>query len=261
MILDDFSVLTKKEPEKGLTFGYKRARGRSAQGRITTRHKGGGSKKLYRKIDFGQANMDMKANVIAIEYDPFRTAYIALLEYADNSRKYIIAPNKVVVGDTVITSDKTEIKPGNRMKLKNILVGTEIHNIELQIKRGGCMVRSAGSYAVLLACEGGFATLKMPSGEMRKINSECFASIGQISRTEHKYVKGGKAGRNRWLGKRPTVRGKAMNPCDHPHGGGEGRTSIGMPCPKTKWGKLARGVKTRRRKHTTKYIIKRRNIK
>ncbi|HOU45815.1 MAG TPA: 50S ribosomal protein L2 [Candidatus Pacearchaeota archaeon] len=260
-VLEDFSILTKKRPEKGLTFFFKRAKGRSSSGRISCRHKGGGVKKLYRIVEFGQKYLNIPSKVIAIEYDPFRTSFIALLEYANKEKGYVIAWQDVKIGDEVIVSEKCDIKPGNRMKLNNILVGTQVYNIELQPGRGGIMIKSAGSSAVILACENGFVNLKMPSGEIRKINGECFATVGAVSRPEHKYVKLGKAGRTRWLGKRPTVRGKVMNPCDHPHGGGEGRQPLGMSCPKTPWGKLAKGVKTRKRRYTDKYILQRRKSK
>lgn len=260
-ILEDFSILTKKAPEKSLTFFYKRSKGRSSSGRISCRHKGAGVKKLYRLVEFGQKYLNVPAKVVAIEYDPFRTSFIALLEYANGQKGYVLAWQGLKVGDEIIVADKADIKPGNRMKLKNILVGTQIFNVELQPQRGGIMVKSAGSSATILACENGFVNLKMPSGETRVINQECFATVGTVSRPEHKYVSLGKAGRKRWLGIRPTVRGSVMNPCDHPHGGGEGRQPLGMSCPKTPWGKLAKGVKTRKRKYTDKYILQRRKSK
>ena len=255
--VEDFSVLTKKRPERSLSFSYKIANGRNNDGRITSRHRGAGVKKIYRLVDFGQAMIGRKGKVSAIEYDPFRTAFIALVDY-DGAKNYILAPKKMKVGDEILVAEKAEIKSGNRMKLKNIPVGTNIFNIELNPGQGGKLARSAGNYATVLANEGIYTHLKMPSGEIRMINQECYATIGELSRPEYKYVNLGKAGRSRWLGRRPHVRGSAMNPCDHPHGGGEGRCPIGMSSPKTPWGKLARGVKTRKRKYTNKFIIQRR---
>ncbi len=260
-IKEDFSILTDKRPEKSLSFFFKRSNGRASSGRISCRHKGAGVKKLYRVVDFGQSKMDAIGKVIAIEYDPFRTGFIALVEYADKTKKYVLAWQGIKVGDQIISANKAEIKNGNRMKLANIPVGTTVYNIELEAGQGGKMIKSAGSSAIVLACDGKFVNLKMPSGEVRKVNQESFATIGSVSRPEHKYIKLGKAGRSRWKGIRPTVRGKTMNPCDHPHGGGEGRTSLGMSCPKTPWGKLAKGVKTRKRKYTNKFIISRRKSK
>lgn len=256
----DFSLLTKKKPEKRLLKHIKRRFGRSSQsGRITVRHKGGGVKKFYRVIEFAQSRMNDSAQVIALEYDPNRTAFIALIEYEDKFRQYIIAPQGLKVGDKVIFSEKSPLSPGNRLKLKNIPVGTNVYNIELEPGRGGKLVRSAGSSAQVLAQEGGFTNLKMPSTEIRKINSEYFASIGMVSNPESRFYVMGKAGRVRLKGKRPTVRGSAMNPVDHPHGGGEGRQPIGLKHPKTPWGKPALGVKTRNvKKWTNKFIIQRR---
>jgi large subunit ribosomal protein L2 len=252
------AVLTKKEPEKKLTVFLKQKAGRSKAGRITVRHRGGGAKRLYRIIEFGQKRLDEKAKVIALEYDPYRSAFIALIEYPDKERKYILAPNNLKVGNEIIFSEKAELLPGNRMKLKNIPVGTMVYNIELQPGKGGQLVRSAGTSAQILGQEGKYTHLKMPSGEIRKILSECFASIGQVSHPEHRFEKIGKAGRARLKGRRPKVRGTAMVPADHPHGGGEGKAPIGLKYPKTPWGKPAIGVKTRKRKYTNKYIIKRR---
>lgn len=259
----DFSLLTKKKPEKRLLKYLRRSVGRSkASGRITVRHKGGGVKKLYRIIEFSQTKMDAPANVIALEYDPNRTAFIALIEYIDKLKQYIIAPQGLKVGDSIVFSEKAPLKTGNRLKLKNISIGTNVYNIELEPGRGGKLVRSAGSAAQILAQEYGFTNLKMPSTEIRKINGECFASIGMVSNQENKYYRIGKAGKSRLKGKRPHVRGSAMNPVDHPHGGGEGRQPIGLKHPKTPWGKPALGVKTRnRKKWTNKYIIQRRKKK
>ena len=262
MIKEDFSMLTKKKKrEKSLTKALKKTGGRGAKGRITCRHRGGGAKRFYRIINFGEEKLDIPAKVTALEYDPNRTGFIALLEYEDKVKRYIIAPQSLNVGDKVVASEKAEICPGNRMKLKNIPVGTNIYNIEIERGSYGKMVRSAGSSAKVLACEAGYVNLKMPSSEIRKVSEECFASIGAVSRQEHRYIKLGKAGKNRYRGKRSTVRGSAMSVNDHPHGGGEGRTGIGLKYPKTPWGKPAMGVKTRRRKATNKYIIKRRQKK
>jgi len=262
----DFSELTKKKPEKRLLKYIKRHFGRSASsGRITVRHKGGGVKKLYRIIEFSQKIMDSPAKVIALEYDPNRTAFIALIEYLSKDsnqafdRQYIIAPQNLKVGDSVIFGDKTPLEVGNRLKLKNIPVGTNVYNVELESGRGGKLVRSAGSSAQVLAQEGGFVNLKMPSSEIRKISEECFATIGIVSNQENRFYRIGKAGKSRLKGRRPHVRGSAMNPVDHPHGGGEGRQPIGLKHPKTPWGRPALGVKTRnKKKWTSKYIISRR---
>ena len=256
----DFSLLAKKSPEKKLLKYIKRNVGRSPQtGRITVRHKGGGVKKLYRIIEFNQTKLDKPAKVISLEYDPNRTPFIALVEYESKERQYIIAPQDLKVGDTIVFSQKASLVPGNRLKLKNIPVGTNIYNIELEVGRGGKLVRAAGSSAQVLAQENGFVNLKMPSGEVRKINGECFASIGVVSNPENRFYTIGKAGRSRLKGRRPAVRGSAMNPVDHPHGGGEGRQPIGLKHPKTPWGKPALGVKTRsKKKWTNKFIIERR---
>jgi len=256
-----YKIITKKEPEKNLLLSFKRRAGRGKNGRITVRHQGGGVKRLYRIIDFGEERMNLSAKVIAIEYDPYRTALICLLEYEKKDKRYQILPHGLKVGDIVICAEKAEIKIGNRMKLKNIPVGTSVYNIELEPGRGGKLVRSAGSAAEVAAQEGKYTHLVFPSSEIRKIPNECFASIGQVSFPEHKFVIIGKAGNVRRKGVRPTVRGSAMNPCDHPHGGGEGRTPIGLKHPKTPWGKPALGVKTRGRKWTQKYIIQRRKKK
>jgi len=259
----DFSLLSKEPSEKRLLINIKRSVGRSkASGRITVRHKGGGVKKLYRIIEFSQKRMDAPAKVIALEYDPNRTAFIALIEYQDKERQYVIAPQGLKVGDETIFSEKAILKAGNRVKLKNIPVGTMVYNIELESGKGGKLVRSAGSSAQVLAQEENYVNLKMPSTEVRKFSAECFASIGTVSNPENRYYRVGKAGKSRLKGKRPHVRGSAMNPVDHPHGGGEGRQPIGLKHPKTPWGKPALGVKTRnRKKWTNKYIIQRRKKK
>ncbi len=252
------TILTKKEPEKSLLRPLKKKAGRSSSGRITVRHRGGGVKRMYRVVEFGQEKLDMPAKVIALEYDPNRTAYLALLEYKDSQKKYIIAPEGLRVGDEIIFSEKAPLKLGNRMKLKNIPVGTMVYNIELEPGKGGKIVRSAGTSAQVMSQEGRYTHLKMPSGEVRKVFSECFASIGQVSHSEHRFEKLGKAGRARLKGWRPTVRGSAMTPASHPHGGGEGKAPIGLAHPKTPWGKPALGVKTRKKKWTDKLIISRR---
>ena len=254
-------LLTKKKPEKSLLVFLKKQAGRSSSGRITVRHQGGGVKRLYRIVDFGQEKIDIPAKVIALEYDPYRTAFLALLEYDDGKKRYRIASKDLKVGDKIICSEKTEIKTGNRLKLKNILVGTMVYNIELEPGRGGKMVRAAGASAKVSAQEGKYTNLEMPSGEIRKVLQECYATVGTVSHPEWRYAVIGKAGINRLKGKRPTVRGSAMNPIDHPHGGGEGRSPIGLKYPKTPWGKHALGVKTRKKKWTDKYIIQRRKRK
>jgi len=252
------TILTKKEPEKKLLLSLPKRAGRSSSGRITVRHKGGGVKRLYRIVDFGEEKLDVPGKVIAIEYDPNRTAFLALVEYQDGEKRYILASKDLKIGDEIICAEKAEIKPGNRMKLKNIPVGTEVFNVELEPKKGGKLARGAGISVKVVAQEGEFTHLEMPSKEIRKIYSDCFASIGQVSNPEHRFKIIRKAGSVRLKGKRPTVRGTVMNPCDHPHGGGEGRTGRGLKHPKTPWGKPALGVKTRKKKWTDKYIIKRR---
>jgi large subunit ribosomal protein L2 len=239
----------------------KKKAGRASSGRITVRHRGGGAKRLYRIIEFGQEKLDQKAKVEALEYDPNRTSYIALISYEDGAKRYILAPQGLKVGDEVVFSEKTPLRPGNRMKLKNIPVGILVYNIELEPGKGGKIVRAAGASAQVMAQEEKYTHLKMPSGEIRKISNECFASIGQVSNPEHRFQKLGKAGRARWKGRRPEVRGSAMTPASHPHGGGEGKAPIGLPHPKTPWGKPALGVKTRKKKWTDKLIIQRRKKK
>lgn len=252
------TILSKKKPEKGLLAPLKTCAGRNFSGRITVRHRGGGVKRMYRIIEFGQAKKDVKGTVIALEYDPNRTGYLALVEYADKIKNYILAANNLKVGDEILCADSGEIKIGNRMMLKNIPVGIEVFNIELVPGKGGQIVRSAGSVSRVMAHEGKFVQLEMPSKEIRRVPAECFASIGQVSHPEYRFENDGKAGLKRLKGWRPTVRGSAMNPPDHPHGGGEGRTGIGMPHPKTPWGKPAYGVRTRKNKWTDKMIIRRR---
>jgi len=252
-------LLTKKEPEKKLLLALKKKAGRSFSGRITVRHRGGGVKRLYRIVDFGEEKLGIGGKVVALEYDPNRTSFLALVEYQDGEKRYLISPHNLKVGDEILCSEAAEIKFGNRMKLKNIPVGTQIFNIELELGKGGKIVRSAGTSAKVISNEDGFSHLEMPSGEIRKIPWDCFATIGQVSHPEKRFEKIRKAGRRRLKGWRPTVRGTAMNPPDHPHGGGGGgKASIGMSHPKTPWGKPARGVRTRRKKWTNKLIIKRR---
>ncbi|MCO5144120.1 MAG: 50S ribosomal protein L2 [Oligoflexia bacterium] len=252
----DFSVLTKKRPEKSLLESQKSTAGRNSQGRITTRHRGGGVKQHYRLIDFKRDKQGIPAKVVALEYDPNRTAFIALLQYVDGEKRYILAPLNLKVGDSVIASEDADIKPGNTLSLKNIPVGTLIHNIELRPGKGGQMVRSAGAYAQILGREGEYGQIRMPSGEVRKVLLECKATIGQIGNTDHENITYGKAGRTRKLGFRPTVRGVAMNPVDHPMGGGEGKASGGLP--RSPWGWYTKGLKTRNNKRTNSFIVKRR---
>lgn len=255
----DFSNLSKIGPLKKLTAGFKRDKGRNNQGRITTRHRGGGAKRLYRLVDFKQEKMDVPAKVFSVEYDPNRTVRIARLHYADGEKRYILAPEGLKVGDEVVVSERTKLEPGNRMKLKNIPQGAVIHNIELHPGKGGQFVKSAGSGAAVLAHEGEYVQVVLPSSEVRRFHGDVMASIGQLSNVEHSSIKIGKAGRRRLLGWRPAVRGTAMNPVDHPHGGGEGRQGIGLKYPKTPWGKHALGVKTRnRKKKSSKFIVRRR---
>ena len=254
--------LTKFEPEKKLLTTLKKKAGRNNTGKITVRHHGGGNRRKYRIIDFKRNKVDMEATVIGIEYDPNRTSNIALIEYEDGERAYIIAPLNLKDGDKVISAEKADIKPGNCMPIKSIPVGTVIYNIELHKGKGAQLVRSAGMSAQLMAKEGKYAHVRMPSGEMRLISVECKACIGQVGNLDHENVKIGKAGKTRHMGIRPTVRGSVMNPCDHPHGGGEGRAPIGHNGPLTPWGKPALGYKTRKTNHRTdKYIVKRRNRK
>lgn len=261
MTVSDFSDITKDEPEKSLTVGLRRTGGRNMRGKITTRHRGGGAKRAYRIIDFKRDKFGVPARVAAIEYDPNRSARIALLHYADGEKRYILAPLGLQVGDEVMSGPQAEVRVGNALPLANIPVGTTIHNVELYPGRGGQLARSAGVGAQLLAKEGDYAFIRLPSGEVRKVLQTCMATIGQLSNPDHINVKLGKAGRSRWLGIRPTVRGSAMSPRDHPHGGGEGRTPIGRDAPYTPWGKKALGVKTRRNKRTNVFIVRRREKK
>jgi len=256
-----FEEITKHKPEKALTVPLKRKAGRNAQGRLTVRHRGGGAKRQLRIIDFKRNNFGVPGKVAAIEYDPNRSARIALIHFADGDKRYILWPVGLKVGDTVMSGAEAEIRPGNALPMKNIPLGTAVHNVELYLKRGGQMVRSAGSSAQLLAKEGDYVLLRLPSGEVRRVLADCVATIGQVGNVEHSQMKLGRAGRSRLLGRRPQVRGAAMNPRDHPHGGGEGKAGVGMPGPKTPWGKPALGYRTRRRKDTDKYIVRRRGQK
>ncbi len=253
-----FEEITRSKPEKSLVRGMRKSGGRNFRGKITIRHRGGGHKRLYRDIDFKREKKGIPARVASIEYDPNRSARIALLNYEDGEKRYIIAPLGLRVGDRVVSDNQTEIRPGNTMPLRYIPMGTQVHNIELYQGRGGQLVRAAGTSAQIIAKEGDFAILRLPSGEERLIRLECRATIGQVGNVEHGNISLGKAGRKRHLGIRPTVRGSAMSPRDHPHGGGEGRAPIGMPGPKTPWGKPALGKRTRRNKRTEKYIFRRR---
>ena len=250
------------KPERSLIEVRKKNSGRNSYGRITVRHKGGGNRRKYRVIDFKRDKVDMPASVLRLEYDPNRSAFIALVQYEDGEKRYILAPVGIGAGDTVVSSATADIKPGNCLPLENIPVGTVIHNIELYPGRGAQFVRAAGVAAQLMAKEGGMATIRMPSGEMRKVRMNCKATIGQVGNIDHANVSIGKAGRKRHMGIRPTVRGSVMNPCDHPHGGGEGKAPVGRPGPVTPWGKPALGYKTRKTKNPTdKFIVKRRNAK
>lgn len=256
-----FEEITKSKPERSLLVSLRKSGGRNAQGRITVRHRGGGHRRNIRLVDFKREKHNIPAKVAAIEYDPNRTARLALLYYADGEKRYILAPLDVKVGDTVMSGAEAEIRSGNALPISNIPVGTLIHNIEIKEGRGGQMVRSAGGSAQMLAKEGDFAQIRMPSGEVRLIRQTCYATIGQIGNLDHGNIKLGKAGRKRHLGIRPTVRGSAMSPRDHPHGGGEGRQPIGLPGPKSPWGKPTLGYKTRRNKKTDQYIVRRRSKK
>ena len=258
----DFAEITTNTPEKTLLVSLKNKAGRNNNGRITVRHRGGGNKRKYRVIDFKRNKDGMNANVIAIEYDPNRSANIALIEYEDGVKSYIIAPYTLKVGDVVRSGSDADIKPGNALMIADIPVGTLIHNIELAPNKGGQLVRSAGNCAQLMAKEGKFAQVRLPSGEVRMIRIDCRATIGQVSNLDHENISIGKAGRKRHMGWRPTVRGVVMNPCDHPHGGGEGKSPVGMPSPVTPWGKPTLGYKTRnKKKQSNKFIVKRRNAK
>ena len=259
MTVSTFDEITKKTPEKSLLATKKKNAGRNSYGRITVRHQGGGNRQKYRIVDFKRKKDDMTATVIGIEYDPNRSANIALIEYEDGERAYILAPIGLTDGNKVVSGEKADIKPGNCMKIENIPVGTMIHNIELNPGQGGKLVRAAGQEAQLMAKEGKYAHVRLPSGEMRLVMARCRATIGTIGNSDHENVKVGKAGKTRHMGIRPTVRGSVMNPCDHPHGGGEGRAPVGHAGPMTPWGKPALGYKTRnKKKQSNKFIVKRR---
>ena len=257
-----FEEITKKAPEKSLTVDLRHKAGRNNTGKITVRHQGGGARRKYRIIDFKRTKDGIPATVKAIEYDPNRTCFIALLYYADGEKRYILAPLGLKVGDTVMSGETADIKPGNCLAIKDIPLGTLIHNVEIKVGRGGQMVRSAGTAAQVMAKEGAYAQVRLPSGEVRKVSMNARATVGQVGNTDHSNVRIGKAGRSRHLGIRPSVRGVVMNPCDHPHGGGEGRSPVGMPAPMSPWGKKTQGVKTRKhRKYSDKLIISRSNKK
>lgn len=253
-----FEEITKSKPERSLTEPLRKRGGRNNMGRITVRHRGGGHKRRYRLIDFKRNKFDCAASVVGIEYDPNRSARIALLQYEDGEKRYIIAPLGLKVGDRIANGERAELRPGNALYIRDIPVGTQIHNVELLPGEGGQLARSAGVSAQLLAKEGIYCQVRLPSGEVRLIHERCMATIGQVGNTEHGNVKLGKAGRNRWKGWRPTVRGIAMDPGGHPHGGGEGRSGIGMPGPKTPWGKPALGKRTRNNKRSDRFIVRRR---
>ena len=262
MTVTDYSCLSKVEPEKSLLAPLKKTAGRNSYGRITVRHRGGGQRRKYRIIDFKRDKMNMSATVLTLEYDPNRSAFIALVQYEDGEKRYIIAPNGLAVGDVISSGKDADIKPGNALALCDIPVGTFIHNIELYPGKGAQLVRAAGNMAQLMGKEEAYVLVRLPSGEMRKIPANCMATVGQVSNIDHENVSIGKAGRTRHLGIRPTVRGSVMNPCDHPHGGGEGKSPVGRPGPVTPWGKPALGYKTRKKHHRTdKFIVKRRNGK
>ncbi len=259
MTIADFSALTKKEPEKTLVHGKQRSSGRDNKGRVSSRFRGGGHKRLYRMIDFRQTGkFGIPATVIALEYDPNRSARIALLHYVDGDKKYVLAPEGLKTGDQIVSGPRTKVRLGNRMELQHIPVGYRIFNIEMQIGQGGQIVRSAGTAATLVGIDGDHAIIQLPSGEIRKVRKECFATIGTVSNPEHNLINYGKAGRMRWLGRKPHILGKSMNAVDHPHGGGEGHASIGLVAPKTPWGKKALGVKTRSVRKSNMLIVRRR---
>ena len=262
MSVTDYSVLSKVAPEKSLLEPLKKHSGRNSYGRITVRHKGGGNRRKYRVIDFKRQKFGVEATVKTLEYDPNRSAFIALVEYTDGEKAYIIAPQGIKVGDKIVSGPEADIKPGNALPLKNIPTGTFVHNVELYPGKGAQLARSAGIMAQLMAKENGMALLRLPSGELRNVPVACMATVGQVSNTDHENVKIGKAGRKRHMGVRPTVRGSVMNPNDHPHGGGEGKSPVGRPGPVTPWGKPALGYKTRKHKKSSdKLIVKRRNGK
>lgn len=254
-----FEEITKEKPERSLIISNQRFGGRNSYGRVTVRHRGGGNKRFIRIVDYKRDKRDIPAVVAAIEYDPNRTARLALLNYRDGEKRYIVAPLDLKVGDTIITSATADIRTGNNLPISNIPVGTLVHNIEISVGKGGQLVRAAGGAGQILAKEGDYAQVRLPSGEVRLIRQVCYATIGQVGNLDHSNVKLGKAGRKRHMGIRPTVRGSAMSPRDHPHGGGEGRQPIGMPGPKTPWGKPALGYKTRRNKKTDQFIVRHRS--
>ncbi len=262
MTVTDYSGLSKVAPEKSLLQPLKKNSGRNSYGRITVRHRGGGNRRKYRVIDFKRDKVGMNATVLTLEYDPNRSAHIALVQYEDGEKRYIVAPNELKVGDVIRSGADADIKPGNALPMVNIPVGTFIHNIELYPGKGAQLVRAAGNMAQLMAKEGKYALIRLPSGELRNVPVECMATVGQVGNTDHENVNIGKAGKKRHMGWRPTVRGSVMNPCDHPHGGGEGKSPIGRPGPVTPWGKPTLGYKTRAKHHRSdKFIVKRRNAK
>ena len=260
LVLVDRAGLWKGKPEKSLTEGLRNKGGRNNNGRITARRRGGGHKRRYRIIDFKRLKHDVEATVLRLEYDPNRTAFIALIKYADGEPSYILAPQRLREGDKIISGDTVDIKPGNAMPMQNIPVGTIIHNVEMKVGKGGQIARSAGTYAQIIGKDQGYAQLRLNSGELRMVRAECMATVGAVSNPDQQNIKLGKAGRKRWLGKRPSVRGVAMNPIDHPHGGGEGRTSGGRH-PVTPWGKPTKGKRTRSNKKTDRLIMRRRHAK
>lgn len=260
LVLVDRAGLWKGKPEKSLTEGLRNKGGRNNNGRITARRRGGGHKRRYRIIDFKRLKHDVEATVLRLEYDPNRTAFIALIKYADGDLSYILAPQRLREGDKIISGDTVDIKPGNAMPMQNIPVGTIIHNVEMKVGKGGQIARSAGTYAQIIGKDQGYAQLRLNSGELRMVRAECMATVGAVSNPDQQNIKLGKAGRKRWLGKRPSVRGVAMNPIDHPHGGGEGRTSGGRH-PVTPWGKPTKGKRTRSNKKTDRLIMRRRHAK
>lgn len=261
MTRSSFEEITKTKPERSLLAPLRKRAGRNARGIITVRHQGGGHKRQYRIMDFKRDKLGIPAHVASIEYDPNRSARIALLVYADGEKRYIVAPLEVKVGDVLVSGESAEIRPGNALPIEKIPLGTLVHNVELEPGRGGQLVRSAGTSAQVLAKEGAYAQVRMPSGEVRRILMRCMATIGQVGNTDHGNIKLGKAGRSRWMGIRPSVRGSAMTPRDHPHGGGEGKAPIGMPSPKSPWGKPTLGKKTRRNKRTERMIVRHREKK
>ncbi len=260
LVIVDRSGLWKGKPVKQLTEGLTKSGGRNNKGRITARRRGGGHKRAYRLVDFKRTKFDVPGTIERIEYDPNRTAYIALIKYEDGEQSYILAPQRVGVGDVVIAGNKVDVKPGNAMPLGSVPIGTIVHNVELKAGRGGQIARSAGAYVQLVGRDSGYALLRLNSGEQRMVRAECMATVGAVSNPDHSNIKLGKAGRSRWLGRRPSVRGVAMNPVDHPHGGGEGRTSGGRH-PVTPWGKPTKGKRTRSNKATDKYIVRSRHLR